>query len=147
MAAIVLAMMCSGCGSSVPDEGASRQSSATTRIDHGAKSSALPAWSGDSLTEHGKKLVGKTDQSALVSQSHDLNPPSVSSIPHAVSHDLASPDARTRLRALEYWEHNDGNVPLDAVFEAIEDEDEAVRARATTIIEHRWDNEQEKQPE
>ncbi|MBH0190156.1 MAG: hypothetical protein HP493_15295 [Nitrospira sp.] len=49
------------------------------------------------------------------------------------------PDARERFRALSHWEEKgEVKAPLDAVFEAMEDEDEAVRAKATAIVEQRW---------
>lgn len=63
---------------------------------------------------------------------------SMSSIPISVEKDLQSPDARDRYRALDYWEAKDNKTPLDSVFEAIEDEDPAVRAKATAIIEQHW---------
>lgn len=65
-----------------------------------------------------------------------------SNIPAAVTKDLASPDARDRYRALDHWEAIDSNAPLDPVFQAMEDEDPAVRAKATTIVEQRWAMEQ-----
>ena len=49
--------------------------------------------------------------------------------------DLASPDPSTRLRTLEYWDTKDIQLPSNPVFEAMEDEGEAVRARTIEIIE------------
>jgi hypothetical protein len=50
------------------------------------------------------------------------------------------------MRALDHWTAKDTTASLDPVFEALEDENEAVRAKATAIIEQHWAAEQEKEP-
>lgn len=77
-----------------------------------------------------------------VNQSGDHTP--ASSIPPSVEKDLQSLEARDRYRALDYWEAKDSKAPLDPVFEAIEDDDPAVRAKATAIVEQYWAAEQER---
>jgi hypothetical protein len=67
----------------------------------------------------------------------------VPGVPEAVTKDLDSPDARARYRALDHWDAKDSKPPLDPVFEAMEDEDEGVRAKATAIVEEYWAAEQE----
>ena len=69
---------------------------------------------------------------------------SIHGVPDMVVRDLASVDPRDRYRALDHWNVKGGAAPLDAVFEAMEDEDEAVRAKATAIVEQRWAEEHEK---
>jgi hypothetical protein len=56
-------------------------------------------------------------------------------IPKAVAKDLNSSDARDRYRALDYWEEKDSKAPIDPVFDAMGDDDPAVRAKAAAIIE------------
>lgn len=80
---------------------------------------------------------------ASVNQSGDHTP--APSIPPSVEKDLQSPEARDRYRALDHWEAKDSKAPLDAVFEAMEDEDEAVRAKATAIVEQHWAAAEEKE--
>lgn len=63
----------------------------------------------------------------------------------AIAKDLGSPDARVRYRALDHWEAKDSKAPLDPVFEAMEDDDPAVRAKATAIVEQYWAAEQERE--
>jgi vesicle coat complex subunit len=78
----------------------------------------------------------------------ESNQPQSANLPESIAKDLASPDPRTRYRALDHWETNDSKVsktPLDPVFEAMEDEDPAVRAKATAIIEQHWAAEQERE--
>jgi hypothetical protein len=69
----------------------------------------------------------------------------VPGIPESIAKDLDSPDARFRIKALNHWDTKGTKAPLDPVFEALEDENEAVRAKATAIIEQRWAAEQEKE--
>jgi hypothetical protein len=69
----------------------------------------------------------------------------VPSIPDSIAKDLGSPYARDRYRALDHWEAKDSKAPLDPLFEAMEDEDEAVRAKATAIVEKYWAAEQERE--
>jgi len=66
-------------------------------------------------------------------------------IPESIAKGLGSPDVRDRLRALDHWEKKETKVPLDPVFEALEDEDEAMRAKATEIIEQQWAVERERE--
>jgi HEAT repeat protein len=79
--------------------------------------------------------TGKTDGR---DQSPALN------IPDSIAKDLESPDARVRLRALNHWGAPETQASLDPVFEALEDEDEAVRAKAAAIVEQYWAIEQER---
>lgn len=58
-------------------------------------------------------------------------------IPDSVTKDLDSPYASIRLSALNHWERNELTTPLDPVFEALQDENEAVQAKALEIIERR----------
>jgi hypothetical protein len=84
-----------------------------------------------------------TGKAVTTEQAEDRRLPSDSSIPQTITNDLTSPDARVRYRALDHWEDKDSTAPLDPVFEAMEDEDEDVREKATTIVEQRWAEEQE----
>jgi HEAT repeat protein len=70
---------------------------------------------------------------------------SVPGIPESIAKSLDSPDAGARYRALEHWEATGTQAPLDPVFEAMEDEDEAVRAKAIAIAEKYWAAEQERE--
>jgi len=56
-------------------------------------------------------------------------------IPKDVAKDLGSSDARDRFRALDYWEKKDSKAPMDPVFNALDDEDPAVRDKAAAIID------------
>jgi hypothetical protein len=78
-------------------------------------------------------------QNRLVVKDDASNQPQSANLPAAIAKDLASPDARERFRALNHWEEKgEAKAPLDLVFEAMEDEDEAVRAKAEAIVEQRW---------
>ena len=59
----------------------------------------------------------------------------IADIPDSVAKDLDSPNTRERYRALDHWETKGTQSPLDPVFEALEDDDPAVRANAAAIVE------------
>ena len=63
-------------------------------------------------------------------------------MPDSVAKDLDSPYASIRLSALKHWEANGTTAPLDLVFDALQDENEAVREKATEIITQRFAAEQ-----
>jgi len=81
-------------------------------------------------------LAGKDDEN---------NQQQFPKLPESIAKDLDSLDARDRFRALNHWEAKDSKASLDPVFEAMEDEDEAVRAKATAIVEQRWAAERERE--
>jgi HEAT repeat protein len=68
--------------------------------------------------------------------------PIIPGIPDPIAKDLDSSDARVRLQALNHWAAPQTTAPLDPLYEALEDEDETVRAKATEIVERRWAAEQ-----
>jgi HEAT repeat protein len=74
---------------------------------------------------------------------HDQS--TVPDVPASVIKDLDSPDAHVRFQALNYWTKPESTASLEPLFVALEDEDEAVRAKATEIVEARWAIEQERE--
>jgi hypothetical protein len=145
IAAYALILVFGGCGSSVSDQAVSVQSSqresaaeANTARSRGSQPMGQTATQ-ESLLEKGVYRAGVFEQGE--NHTLSLNP----SIPQSVEKDLGSSDARVRYLALDYWEAKDSKAPLDPVFEAMEDEDEAVRAKATAIVEQYWAAEQEKE--
>ncbi len=73
------------------------------------------------------------------------NSKSVPLIPDSITKDLNSADANVRLRAMNHWGSKGTTVPLDPLFEVVDDEDPAVRAKAIEIIERYWAAEQERE--
>lgn len=73
------------------------------------------------------------------------NGKSVPLIPNSITKDLNSADANVRLQALNHWGSKGTTVPLEPLFEAVDDEDPAVRAKAIEIIERYWAAEQERE--
>jgi hypothetical protein len=145
MPAIILVMLCGGCGAPVPDETVSVQPpsiASTGRADSIRVSDSL---SMDDRTWQVKSSQEGTNRPAKFEQREDRGRPSNPPIPSSVASDLSSTDARVRYQALDYWEAKDSKTPLDPVFEAMEDHDEAVRARATEIVERHWAVEQERE--
>lgn len=143
MLAIVLVMLCGGCGAPVPDESARLQSPAMVSTSYAEKAGAPHSLPVGATAMVEKKVERNVNGAPLVNQSERRTPVSISSIPLSVAKDLQSPEGRDRYRALDYWEAKDSQAPLDPVFEAMEDDDPAVRAKATAIVEQYWAAEQE----
>lgn len=94
---------------------------------------------------------GQRDRSSLdqpVQSAGNTNggtPPETQTIPETIVKDLDSPNPSLRNRALDYWETNETPSTFDPVFDAMEDEDPAVRAKATAIIEQHWAAEEQRE--
>jgi hypothetical protein len=97
---------------------------------------------GDSIGQ-GDKLAKSAGTANVESGGREKLP--IPGIPESIAKGLESPDARERLQALDHWEKKGPKAPLDPVFEAFEDENEAVRAKATAIIEQQWAIERERE--
>lgn len=83
---------------------------------------------------------GKTSAitSSDISEKEDTRDRPILNVPASIMTSLDSADPRVRYHALDYWEMKGTNAPLDPVFDALEDEDEAVREKAEAIVERRW---------
>lgn len=143
MATWALVLLWGGCGPSVP-EGATDRSARSTTSTNAIDSMHIPV---SSPRGSGATPARMREQAAGIEQAEDPRSPTESSIPQTITNELTSPDARVRYRALDHWEDEDKDrkAPLDPVFEAMEDEDPAVRAKATAIVEHYWEAEQEQE--
>ncbi|MBH0177993.1 MAG: HEAT repeat domain-containing protein [Nitrospira sp.] len=138
---VALCSLLIGCGSPVSDTPASLESR--------AESGKLKDHTG---TTQPRGTIGQAPQSVPATgfsdTRHQDNEGMLSlplNISVATTMDLSSPDARVRYRALDYWEAKGSTAPLDPVFKAMEDDDPAVRAKATAIVEQRWAAEQERE--
>ena len=134
-----------GCGAPSSDKPAKSESHEGTgkvevRAENARQINGKPGREGAQSTAP-TGSIGATPQE---SESASSIPPNV---PPAIAMDLASPDARTRYRALDYWDNKGNQASLDPVFEAMEDDDPAVRAKATAIVEQYYATEQERERE
>ncbi len=145
MPVIVLAMAGGGCGSSVPDESGSLQSRPMMSTSQVEKASASDLLLVGETTIVERNTEGNVNEAASVNPTENNKSLSIQAIPFSIVKDLHSLDARDRYRALDHWETKGSQAALDHVFEALEDEDEAVRAKAEAIVEQRWEAEQEKE--
>lgn len=66
-------------------------------------------------------------------------------IPDTVAKDLGSSDARDRYRALDYWEKKDSKAPIDPIYDAMEDDDPSVRAKAAAILQQYMEKGEERE--
>ena len=95
---------------------------------------------GDNANQGGRQLLKSAGASNGITDGRDQSP--IPSIPDSIIKGLDSPDARVRLLTLDHLKEPKTMASLDLLFAALEDEDEAVRAKATEIIERHWTAEQ-----
>ena len=103
----------------------------------------VPASGGNNVPQR-DGLPSKLDGTTNV-KTDETDRSSVPGIPDSIAKGLESPDARLRVQALTHWDTKGIKAPLDPVFEALEDEDDDVRAKATAIIEEQWAIERERE--
>lgn len=159
MAACVLGGILAGCGSPAADPASGLDSRAATvntakvsptgSTELGAQgtgqmSDARVSGRGDRADPNDRvsasqPAIAKKSDESMEERNAALSP----DIPEAIAKDLSSPHALIRYRALDYWETQQQQPPLTPVFEAMEDEDPAVRAKAATIVERHMDVEKE----
>jgi hypothetical protein len=150
--AVLLIFSLTACGQA-PSDTASRndaRGSATQSAERGDKSLPAPTTVNNgpvpaSITNNQTDGSPSTNAGTLTSETDEPAKTPVPGLPDTIAKDLDSPDARVRYRALDHWEKPGIKTPLDPVFEALEDEDEAIRTKATTIIEREWALEQERE--
>lgn len=155
MAACVLGGALAGCGSSSSEPasgldsraatGKTMNASATGRAELGAQGTAQVS---DARVSERRDRSGLSDRvparQPAIAEKREETPEERTAamspdIPEAIAKDLGSPDAHVRYRALDYWDTQPTQPPLTPVFEAMEDEDSAVRAKAATIVEQHMD--------
>ena len=137
-ATVALVSILTGCGSS-PSDPAPDFDSRTAEIRNAGVEpqetrqdfNACVSGGGNRSSRNDPSSAGQPALSSGAMDEHYDSP--AFNIPEVIAKDLGSPDARTRYRVLDHWERNDNKAPLDPVIESMEDEDEAVRAKATAI--------------
>jgi len=145
IASVVLLLACGGCGLAGSNEGTGTTLQPQT-IPHEVSTLRTPeVLSAASVTTQKTTLEEPESPSPTAEQSDDHNKSADSSLPDDVAQNLTSLDARVRYQALDHWDAKGGPAPLDPVFEAMEDEDPGVRARATAIVEQAWASEEEQE--
>lgn len=139
----IVVVLCGGCGSSVSDGAVSGSSPSTVSTGQVEQIGNPTSSTISRVTTPVNKIEHGDSKATAVEQAENRSLPSELSIPPSIAKDLSSPDARDRYRALDHWEAKNSKAPLDLVFEAMEDDDPAVRARAAAIVEQYFMKQQE----
>jgi hypothetical protein len=144
-----LLLSLAACGAPVSEKASGQAPSASTREAAGGGVVA-DAVQRSSESRRVSGASSPNDRNAVsaglpASDTEERDNRSILGAPDLVMRDLGSADPRERYRALEHWNVKGGSAPLDPVFEAMEDEDEDVREKATAIVERRWAEEQERE--
>jgi len=148
-AACVLAIGLVGCGSSASDPASDLDSRASAIQGPTTEPQAADTAS-DADASVGEGSVPRASlaphQPAHIAEQNDGSAPQPAlTIPDTIAKGLSSSNPRARYAALDYWDTQGAQAPLDPVFDAMEDEDPAVRAKATAIVEHYWAAEEERE--
>lgn len=142
---LMIVVLCGGCGPSVPDGAVSGSSPSPISAGQVERTGNPPSSTISRVTTSPNRVENESSRAAAAERADDRSSPSQPSIPQSIAKELSSPDARDRYRALDHWEARNSKMPLDPVFEAMEDDDPAVRAKATAIVEQYWAREQERE--
>lgn len=143
---VVFVVGLNACGPTTPDNDAGRGPEASKTATSIAQAVRQGNTGGD--TNQGQGPAGENNAAAksdVLSEKPESRGREVPGVPELVLKDLASGDPGTRLRALDHWTSKETAASLEPVFEALEDENDAVRARAAAVIEQQWTIEQEKE--
>ncbi|CUS32683.1 hypothetical protein COMA2_110038 [Candidatus Nitrospira nitrificans] len=143
--ACALLLAFGGCGSSVSDQDVRARSLPRGSTVEAGIAQIHESQPMGSTTMQERKLEKVLSRAGVSEQEESPTQSLNSSIPSSVEKDLSSSNARDRYRALDHWESKDSKAPLDPVFDAMEDDDPAVRAKATAIVEQYWAAEQERE--
>lgn len=101
----------------------------------------IPGWDKPSSKSSGTPIVESVEDKQL--KSIEEKKSAALPVPVSIAKDFESPYARIRLQALDYWATQGTKAPLDPLLEALEDDDEDVRAKAAKIVEEQWGIKQE----
>jgi len=134
----------SGCGPGVSEHTSNQES----RASLGMSSESKPVPQNTSATAPMPFAVAFASNSAPASaaQEEPAPLPEYLALPTWIAQALDAPEVSVRLRALDAWAQQGVQAPLDPLIVALDDENDAVREKAMTIIEQTWGIEQDAEP-
>lgn len=142
--AVLLSMSLSGlsaCGPAAPDYSPSMESRANLNIPTKSQSVTQHPWvpsnglstsSASPVTPTASNYTQATAQEKPVPLQEHL------SLPVWIAQALDAPETSVRIQALDMWAQQGAQAPLDPLIVALDDENDAVRAKAMAIIEQHW---------
>ncbi|MFO0699307.1 MAG: hypothetical protein U0236_08770 [Nitrospira sp.] len=123
-----------GCGSPASDKSANTELHAANGKPEDRKGAVQPSAGKPAKTDSAPKAATSPTGTPLPLTAVPRDADDRLNIPEAVAKDLGSSDARDRYRALDYWEKKDSKAPIDPIYDAMEDDDPSVRAKAAAIL-------------
>jgi hypothetical protein len=135
VAGCLLLAVTAGCGSPVSDKSANAELRAEIGKPEDRTGTVQPRAGKSGKSDPVSTTTSGSDVTTLPSMAAPRDDDDPLNIPKDVAKDLGSSDARDRFRALDHWEKKDNKAPMDPVFDALADEDPAVRDKAAAIIE------------
>lgn len=123
-----------GCGSPSSDKPATADLHAVNGKPEDRKGAVQPSAGKSAQVDPASKSATGSAGGALSLTAVPRDADDRLNIPDSVAKDLGSSDARDRYRALDFWEKKDSKAPIDPIYDAMEDDDPSVRAKAAAIL-------------
>lgn len=123
-----------GCGSPASDKPVNAELHAANGKPEDRKGAVQPSAAKSTQVDPASKSATGSAGGALSLTAVPRDADDRLNIPDSVAKDLGSSDARDRYRALDYWEKKDSKAPIDPIYDAMEDDDPSVRAKAAAIL-------------
>jgi len=133
----------SGCGPGVSDH----TSNPEARAGLGMSSEPKPISQNTTTTGPMPFAVAfASDSAPAPAAQEEPTLPEYLDLPTWIAQALDAPEVSVRLGALDTWAQQGAQAPLDPLIVALDDENDAVREKAMTIIEQNWGIDQDAQP-
>jgi hypothetical protein len=134
----------SGCGPGVSDHTSNPEARASLGMSSEPKSVSqnTPA---TSLVPFAAAFASNNAPASAAQEAPTL--PEYLALPTWIAQALDAPEVSVRLGALDTWAQQGAQAPLDPLIVALDDENDAVREKAMTIIERQWVIEQDSEPQ
>lgn len=134
----------SGCGPAVSEHTSNQES----RASLGMSSESKPVSQNSPATNPMPfaAAFASNNAPAPASQEEVAPLPEYLAMPTWIAQALDAPEVSVRLGALDTWAQQGAQAPLDPLIVALDDENDAVREKAMTIIEQNWVIDQDAEP-
>jgi len=133
----------SGCGPAVSEHTSNQES----RASLGMSSESKPVSQNTPATNPMPFAVAfASDSAPAPAAQEEPTLPEYLDLPTWIAQALDAPEVSVRLGALDTWAQQGAQAPLDPLIVALDDENDAVREKAMTIIEQNWVIDQDAEP-
>ncbi|MGH7180513.1 MAG: hypothetical protein ACREJN_00890 [Nitrospiraceae bacterium] len=134
----------SGCGPGIPDHASNVESRASLGMSSESKPVSQNTLATGPVPFAAAFALNNAPASAVQEEPAPL--PEYLALPTWIAQALDAPEVSVRLGALDTWAQQGAQAPLNPLIVALDDENDAVREKAMTIIEQNWVIDQDAEP-